>query len=731
MPSITASADTGDTLIPSYDVDYYADEVIADQYPHLRRMRELGAVVWLPRHGNYAITRYAELRAALRNWKVFSSAYGVAADDVGCAFSAGNTLASDPPQHDKFREVSGAPLLPMAVEKYRQTVQESADVLIENLVARGSFDGVTDLSQHLPLVLVRDFVGLPEDGRENMLKWAAAGFDVLGMQNARGRAATETVKEMRAWVAEKVNPNAVVPGSWTDRLYRLSASGEIPKEYFDIIMRDYITPSLDTTITATSHLIYQLAHHPDQWRMLRENPTLISEAVQEGLRMAAPVRSTTRTTTREFEIGGVLLPKGARVMMLYPSGNRDERKFPDPDRFDIMREGKEHLSFGSGVHMCEGMHLAMMEIEALLRAMIPRVETIRVGKPVPTYNNTIHGFATMRTEFVKARVNASALRLAVARSGWFDVRVAQRTEAAEGIVSLLLEAGDGGALPPYEAGAHVDVEIGRGLVRQYSICSAPDERGRYRLGVLLDPNTRGGSRIIHSELAEGSCLRIGQPRNLFRLNRSARRSILLAGGIGITPILAMAYDLKRDGKTFELHYTARSLGGAAFIEEMKAAFGNRFAFYADDEKDAPRFDLSMVLSQAKPEDHIYCCGPGGFIDFVLEQARRAGWPEANLHVERFSATPVITGAPFRVLAQKSGLEVEVGEGQTILQALQGAGLDVPSSCESGVCGTCMCRVLKGSPDHRDYFQTDDEKAGNDRIAICCSRSLSEFIVLDI
>jgi len=342
----------------SYDVDLYADDVIANQQTHFRAMRELGPVIWLPKHGNFAITRHAELLQALNNWQVFSSAQGVAADDFGCEFSKGGTLASDPPLHDELRKFSVAPLRPSVIEKDRPAIQKEAASLIDTLIEKPDFDGVSDFAQHLPLTMVRDFVGLPQQAQEYMLPIATAGFDVLGCQNERGQKALGVLTELVANVESSMQPEMLKPDSWSAKLVQQAMAGELNPEYVPLIMRDYLGPSLDTTISVTAQLIHQLGVNPEQWEMIKADPSLIPNAVLEGVRLASPVRSFTRAVTQDFEIGGVTLPKGARVMMLYACANRDERQFENPDKFDITRDTNKHLGFGSGIHICEGMHLA-------------------------------------------------------------------------------------------------------------------------------------------------------------------------------------------------------------------------------------------------------------------------------------------------------------------------------------------------------------------------------------
>ncbi|MES2262604.1 MAG: PDR/VanB family oxidoreductase [Pseudomonadota bacterium] len=316
--------------------------------------------------------------------------------------------------------------------------------------------------------------------------------------------------------------------------------------------------------------------------------------------------------------------------------------------------------------------------------------------------------------------------------GTLTVLIRARTDIATDIVGLTLEPLDGGPLPEFVAGAHIDVHLAPGLTRQYSLANNPCETHRYKIGVLRDPKSRGGSIAVHQQLKVGELLRIGKPRCNFPLNPAATSSVLIAGGIGITPILSMAYRLHATGQDFSVHYTCRSRDRAAFVDELtNGEFASRANLYFDDAAADDRFNLERTLLAAGRDADIYVCGPGGFINFVVDGARALDWKESKIHVEHFGADVSTAGASFVVEARKSGVEVRVLENQTISQALAAAGVCVPVSCEQGVCGTCLTRVLDGKPDHRDFYQTDDEKAAGDFMTPCCSRSLGERIVLDL
>lgn len=313
------------------------------------------------------------------------------------------------------------------------------------------------------------------------------------------------------------------------------------------------------------------------------------------------------------------------------------------------------------------------------------------------------------------------------------VRVARKELVAEGICAFDLVPEDGMLLPKFAAGAHIDVITPSGTVRQYSLCNPLTDGGMYRIAVLREEAGRGGSRAMHDNVHEGDVVHVSKPRNHFALRSSDAPSILLAGGIGITPILAMAHELRASGKDFSLHYSTRSAARTAFRQELSTHFGSNAKIYHDDGLSEQRFDIYHVLQKAQSTAHLYVCGPAGFIEAALTNAKLAGWPESQLHREFFSAAPVSTDGDggFEVVVASSGAVVPVARDQTVVDALATVGIEVMTSCEQGVCGTCVTRILEGVPEHRDCYFTEQEQARGDQFTPCCSRAKSARLVLDI
>jgi len=313
-----------------------------------------------------------------------------------------------------------------------------------------------------------------------------------------------------------------------------------------------------------------------------------------------------------------------------------------------------------------------------------------------------------------------------------DVIIQKIHQLTPTIRAFELIAANGTELPNFEAGAHIDVHLKNGLTRQYSLSNCCSEKHRYVIGVLHDANSRGGSRCIHTEYREGDHLKIGEPRNLFEIHPQTKQAVLFAGGIGITPILSMAYRLKSVNIPFELHYFVRSHEMIAFYGNLTEHFGDQVHFHIQDQPDT-ECNMAEVLGQSSPDKHLYVCGPTGFMQFVMSSAEQAGWHNEQLHQEHFVAQKVDTSndEAFTIEVKGTGRRIEVLPEQTATEALIANGFDIPVSCEQGICGTCITRVVEGTPDHRDLFMTDEEHALNDQFTPCCSRAKTKNLVIEL
>jgi cytochrome P450 len=386
-------------MLPTYADDIYSDDGIVRSYEHYRNIRDLGPVVELAASNALAVGRFRDVRALLLDHQRFRSSNGVALTQRCIEAVTGTTLFSDPPQHQRMRKVVARPLMPQAVEQLRSDLQDAADVLIERLVERRAFDGVTDLAQHLPVSIVSSLVGLPEAGRESMLEWGAVGFDCIGPINDRSDRAFAKLGELLDYVLKRLTVSEITPGSWAAHIFDAAEQGTITKEEVPKLILDYVGPSLDTTILATAHLIDLFGQKPQQWADLRAHPELSSNAIEEVLRVRSPIRGFARRAVETVMLDGSQIPEGSLVVALFASANHDERKWLNPETFNIRRDNaREHVGFGVGRHTCVGQHLARLELQCLVKAMIPRIRRFEVGTPVPQLNNTLFGFSSLPVE---------------------------------------------------------------------------------------------------------------------------------------------------------------------------------------------------------------------------------------------------------------------------------------------------------------------------------------------
>jgi cytochrome P450 len=387
---------------PTFGADLYSDPLLEDPYAAYRALRDLGPVVWLPAHQLLAIGRFADVRAALRADEALVSGAGVAANDLVNRGDAPITLTSDGETHARRRQVLIRPVSPVSLRELRPEMEAEAQALVARLATGDIFCGVDDFAAYLPVTIVARMVGLNDGGRRNMLRWAAATFDALGVMNTRGLAALPIMRELAAYVGT-LGRDQVAPGGWADRLFDAADRGELSADEARAMVIDYVAPSLDTTILATGFMLHCLATVEGAFDAVRSDPTLVPSAVNEALRFGSPLKGFTRLASEDVDIDGQTVPKGSRVLILYASANHDERHYDRPDVFVADRNPRDHVGWGHGPHICVGMHLARLEMEVLLDAIIRHVGRIEVGTPKYLRNNVLQGFTSLPTRFHKLR----------------------------------------------------------------------------------------------------------------------------------------------------------------------------------------------------------------------------------------------------------------------------------------------------------------------------------------
>ncbi|MBO1902691.1 cytochrome P450 [Leucobacter weissii] len=390
---------------PSTDLDLFASYDRASRLEQYRQLRDLSDVVRLEQHDVYAITSYDAVRSVLADHETFISGEGVGFTQSINEILRGTTLASDPPEHDLLRSVVATGLQPRAVRGRRDEIAEKArGVVTAALVKgadRGRIEGVTDLAQAMPLSVIPDFLGLPEQNRDRLFEWAQGGTDNLGPTSERTPHNNEMSRCIAGYTSDLAARRDLAPGSLGASVLAAADEGVIPEQKCPVLLIDYIGPSLETTATAIGHLLVTFAEHPEQWRILQEDPGLVASAINELVRYESPIRGFTRVAARDAEVSGLTIPAGSRVWTLLASANRDERKWESPDAFDVRRNPLDHLAFGYGTHGCAGQGVARLELHALFHALLDSVERIElIGEPVIAENSMLNTWASIPLRLV-------------------------------------------------------------------------------------------------------------------------------------------------------------------------------------------------------------------------------------------------------------------------------------------------------------------------------------------
>ena len=388
---------------PESDVDPFSDEHLADPYPDYEVLRAIAPAVYLNRYDVWAVTRYAEARQVLSDWETFTSLQGVSVGKEFVPFFENSALYADPPEHQRLRKVLSQRLSTKALSDLAGDIMERAEEIVKAQVARGQFDAITDIAQAFPVILVADLIGLPENGREGLLERASATFNFFGPANSRAMGSMELFHGVYNYVNEYATRDRLTRGGFGMTIYEAVDQGAIDESEALSLLLAYLVAGIDTTVNGLGSAIWLLAMHPDQWQLLREDPSLAGNAFEEVLRIETPITGFVRTARRNCRVGDTDIAEGDRLLILFAAANRDKRHWPDPDRFDITRKPAGHLGFGQGLHVCAGRGLARLEGRALLTALAHQVESITPGTPKRRLNNVIRGLGSLPVSVTPAQ----------------------------------------------------------------------------------------------------------------------------------------------------------------------------------------------------------------------------------------------------------------------------------------------------------------------------------------
>jgi 4-methoxybenzoate monooxygenase (O-demethylating) len=389
--------------IPGCNVDPFCEAYLADPLPAQAVLRDAGPVVYLPRYDVFACARYAEVHATLSNWQDFSSARGVGLADFAKEEPwrlPSLLLETDPPLHDRTRRLMDRVLSPAAVRALRAEFACAADALIDSLLERGRFDAIADLAEAYPLAVFPNAVGIPCDNRRFLLPYSNMVFNSFGPRNRLFEEAVRDAAPVLEWVQQQSRRASLAPAGFGAVIHAAADSGEVTREEAEILVRSLLTAGVDTTVNGLTAALYNLARFPDQFRLLRADPSLVRPAFEEAVRLESPVQTFFRTTRRTVEIGKEMIAEGRKVLLLLGAANRDPRRWQRPDEFDITRRSAGHVGFGTGIHGCVGAVLARLEGELLLSALARKVVRIEItGEPRRRLNNTLRGLASLPMRF--------------------------------------------------------------------------------------------------------------------------------------------------------------------------------------------------------------------------------------------------------------------------------------------------------------------------------------------
>ncbi len=390
--------------IPCLDLDPFDEVFLGDPYAHHDTLRNAGPVVWLEPIGCYAMARYAEVFASLKDWQTFVSGRGVGMTDFAKEEPwrpPSLLLETDPPVHDRTRGLMNKVASLNSLKAAMPDWCAKAEKLVSGLLNR-KIDAVTDLGEAFPLSVFPDLIGIRKEGREHLIPYGTTAFNGFGPPNRLFEAAMANAASATAAVMESCRRESLVPGGWGAMVYEAADRGECTPAEAERLVRSFLTAGLDTTVNGIGNMIHAFAQHPDQWAKLRADPGLAKKAFEESLRWDGTVQTFFRTTAQDVAVADGIIPEGSKVILFLAAANRDPRHWARADSFDITCSASGHVGFGFGIHQCLGQMVARMEAEALLKALIPRVREIRLaGTPLRRLNNTLHALASLPVELIE------------------------------------------------------------------------------------------------------------------------------------------------------------------------------------------------------------------------------------------------------------------------------------------------------------------------------------------
>lgn len=726
--------------------DHHSSEANADPVAYYERFRRECPVGSTAAHGGFHYTtRYADIARIARDDDAFSSARSAhGGQGVAIVIPKGHGLEQypielDPPEAGVYRTLINPLLTREAVEQLAPMIAGHAARIVDEFVEQGSCDLVRDLTNPLPAAVTLDWLGFPESDWARLAGpihdiFAAVAGSERAMRGAAGLAymderIRELIRERRAEPLQDA-VSALVTARRPD-------STEFSEGELVHVIGLLIAGGVDTTTSLTGWTLVHLSRHPDQRQRLIESLDLLDAATDEFLRAFTPAQAMARTVRAGVEVGGCPMREGERVLIPWVAANHDPAVFPDPQHVQLDRDASRHLSFGIGSHRCAGAHLARAMFREMMHQVLTRLPDYQVVEdglvPYLTQGNQT-GWDAIPAVFTPGSraVDSGSATVALRSPTPLTVSAVERLTAD--VTSLVLTRADGADLPPWRPGAHIEVRLPSGRLRQYSLHGDPARVEQWRIAVLREPGGRGGSVEIHDVAAPGSTFAVRGPRNHFPLIE-AESYLFLAGGIGVTPILAMVRAVAARGARFSVVYGGRTRSSMSLADDLAAVAGDSLTLLPQDEFGLP--DLSDLLTAVDGDTLVYACGPAPMLAAIEGECNLLGLSD-RLHLERFAAGDDLEVAfdaadntPFDVHLARSGISVSVPADKRLIEVVREVVPGLTYDCEKGYCGACETRVLAGTPEHRDSVLSEAERAAGRTMMICVGRCSSGRLVLDL
>ncbi|KAF4991962.1 hypothetical protein FGRMN_7516 [Fusarium graminum] len=705
----------------------------------------------------YVVSRYDDIVSVLDKPGVFSSRPTVPdfPPPVKHIFAnkvpeKGTLLAHDNPDHDRLRKSVASFFVPRRLERFEPLLRATAHELIDGFVEKGSVDIKANFALPLPLRTIVIVGGLDPERWE----WIGRCLSLFGgitqtNEELSIEQRVQDVLDLHEYVASVIQERKadrrddLISHIWNER-----DAGVVEMTDFEHLsmIPGLLLAGHETTTNVLSMGLSHLLHN-GLWIAATENEDTRKAALEELLRYESAITGMHRIVKEEVQIGNRILSPGEKIFIAYNSGSRDTSKFDNPEKLDLGRQHKhQHLGFGRGIHACLGAPFARLLLKTELSVLRERLPNLRLKTPYEEieYCEVHSGRGPKVVEVAwdapsldekrvrSSQRNGNSAMRTLTKAGETKMIINEVTQVADKIRQFTLCRKDGRDVSEWTPGSHIDVQAGSHGFRQYSLCSRPLDRHHLQVAIL-EEDTAGASSWLHMKATKGSQISIRGPRNHFNLKFGSRKTIFIAGGIGITPIIPMAETARKSGVEYSVLYLGRSRNNLAFVDELKAEHGDRFKLWVSQEQGNTRFDLVSFLEVENFKDlRVYCCGPEGLLTGVEEALADA--PPGVLNIERFAARSnenTVPNTSFEVILARSKKTLKVPEDKSVLEVINEAGAGVLSTCSTGVCGTCEVKVISGLVDHRDVVLTHSEKAEGKTMVPCVSRCLGKKLTLDL